>query len=233
MMKKITVIALVGCMILTLCACGGSDWPASAEIPEVTVSPEPTEAPAVQPLPTDTPAETAGESPEPADEPSEEEPEVTDAGDPSQELPDGSTEKADASSEEPSAVSEETAPDDGAFEGADEGSAADRPVGELLPAETEGLSEEPEIFTGEDGSVLTMESDGSCTYEVFLTGTVNGLRSEGRVVFHGRAEDGVFTFEKVTWYGLDVTQIARASGYTTFTYWEKAAAQLCAAADEP
>lgn len=83
-------------------------------------------------------------------------------------------------------------------------------------------------FTGSDGSILTVEADGTCTYETTLTGTVNNIRAEGRITFYGTVEHGVFSFTKVMYYGLDVTEIGRANGYTSYSYWEKAAAVIYA-----
>jgi len=83
-------------------------------------------------------------------------------------------------------------------------------------------------FVGSDGSILTVGPDGTAAYETTLTGTVNGLRTEGRVTFHGTLEDGVFTFVSVTYYGLDVTEIGRANGYSDYSYWEQAAALIYA-----
>lgn len=82
-------------------------------------------------------------------------------------------------------------------------------------------------FVGSDGSTLTVASDGTCSYETTLTGTINNIRAEGRITFHGTVDGGVFTFTRAMYYGLDVTEIGRASGYT-FTYWEEAAAVIYA-----
>ena len=86
----------------------------------------------------------------------------------------------------------------------------------------------PGEYVGSDGSVLNVGSDGSCTYETELSGTVNGQRMKGRVTFHGTVEDGVFTFTKITYFGLDLTAIAKAAGYGDASYWETAAAIIYA-----
>lgn len=86
----------------------------------------------------------------------------------------------------------------------------------------------PGEYVGSDGSVLNVGSDGSCTYETELSGTVNGQRMKGRVTFHGTVEDGVFTFTKITYFGLDLTAIAKAAGYGDADYWETAAAIIYA-----
>ena len=83
-------------------------------------------------------------------------------------------------------------------------------------------------FTGSDGSVLVVNDDGTCTYETTLTGTVNNIRAEGRITFHGTVEEGVFAFTKVMYYGLDVTEIGRANGYSNYSYWEQAASLIYA-----
>jgi hypothetical protein len=72
--------------------------------------------------------------------------------------------------------------------------------------------------------VLTVQADGTCTYETTLSGTVNGKAMSGRITFHGTVEDGQFSFTKVTYLGLDVTAVAKNSGYDDATYWEQAAA---------
>lgn len=86
----------------------------------------------------------------------------------------------------------------------------------------------PGVFTGSDGSVLTVEADGTCTYEATVTGTINNVPAEGRLTFCGTLEDGVFSFTKVMYYGLDVTEIGRASGYSDYSRWEQAAALIYA-----
>lgn len=83
-------------------------------------------------------------------------------------------------------------------------------------------------YTGSDGSVLTVNADGTCTYETELSGTVNGRRMSGRVTFHGTAVDGAFSFTRVTYFGLDLTELARAAGYSDASYWEAAAAIIYA-----
>jgi hypothetical protein len=83
-------------------------------------------------------------------------------------------------------------------------------------------------YEGSDGSVLTVEKDGTCTYETTLSGTVNGKAMSGKITFHGTVTDGVFSFTKVTYMGLDVTAVAKNSGYDDASYWEQAAAILYA-----
>ncbi len=80
----------------------------------------------------------------------------------------------------------------------------------------------PGTYTGSDGSVLKISADGTCTYESLVSGTVNGKAMSGRLTFHGTVSEGVFTFTKVTYFGLDLTEIALSSGYTA-DYWEMAA----------
>ena len=86
----------------------------------------------------------------------------------------------------------------------------------------------PGTFTGSDGSVLTVMADGTCTYETTLTGTINGIRAEGRITFHGTVHEGIFIFTRAMYYGLDVTELGRASGYTDYSVWERAAATIYA-----
>ena len=90
----------------------------------------------------------------------------------------------------------------------------------------------PGTYTGSDGSVLTVNADGTCTYETLVSGTVNGSAMSGRLTFHGTVEGGVFSFTKVTFYGLDLTKIAESAGYTDASYWETAAGIIYAGAFE-
>lgn len=94
------------------------------------------------------------------------------------------------------------------------------PAGEAAP------DRRPGRFTGSDGSVLTVAEDGACTYETVVSGTVNGEEASGPVVFHGTAENGRITFVKITYYGLDITALAAAAGYSDLTAWEAAAESI-------
>ena len=86
----------------------------------------------------------------------------------------------------------------------------------------------PGTYKGSDGSVLKVKADGSCTFETEVSGTVNGKAMTGRLTFHGTVEEGTFSFTKVTYLGLDLTEIARASGFTSAAVWEQQAAALYA-----
>ena len=88
----------------------------------------------------------------------------------------------------------------------------------------------PGKYESEDGSVLNVGSDGTCTYETVVSGTVNGRAMSGRLTFHGTVENGVFSFTKVTFFGLDLTDIAKDAGYTDAAVWEEEAAALYAEA---
>ena len=88
----------------------------------------------------------------------------------------------------------------------------------------------PGVYESEDGSVLTVKEDGTATYETEVSGTVNGNAMSGRLTFHGTLEDGVFSFTKVTFFGLDLTKIAADAGYADASLWEGEAAELYAAA---
>ncbi|MCD8117412.1 MAG: hypothetical protein LUE21_09925 [Oscillospiraceae bacterium] len=81
-------------------------------------------------------------------------------------------------------------------------------------------------YEGEDGSVLTVNEDGSCTYKTEISGTINGQAMTGSVTFHGTVEDGTFTFTRITYMGMDITSMAAAAGYSDASYWEAAAASL-------
>ena len=88
----------------------------------------------------------------------------------------------------------------------------------------------PGKYESEDGSVLTVGSDGVCTYETVVSGTVNGRAMSGRLTFHGTVENGAFSFTKVTFFGLDLTEIAKNAGYADAAAWEEEAAALYAEA---
>ena len=117
-------------------------------------------------------------------------------------------------------------------------SASQAPSGEASSDELPS-SEEPILplvpgrYTAEDGSVLNVDPDGTCTYETRVSGTVNGRAMSGRLTFHGTVENGAFSFTKVTFFGLDLTRQAEAAGYTDASHWEQEAADLYAAALEP
>jgi hypothetical protein len=104
-----------------------------------------------------------------------------------------------------------------------EATAVPTPVPTETPAPTP-LPLRAGTYEGSDGSVLTVQEDGTCTYETTLSGTVNGSAMSGRITFHGTVENGEFSFTKVTYLGLDVTAVARNSGYDDASYWEQAAA---------
>ncbi len=93
------------------------------------------------------------------------------------------------------------------------------------PAEPSGAPR-PGKYKGEDGSVLTVKDDGSCTYKTSIEITVNGQRMADTVTFHGSVSDGTFTFDKVTYYGMDITDMAREAGYEDASQWEAQAAAL-------
>ena len=159
-------------------------------------------------------------------------------------VPTAESESADPASAEPSAEAPAPTPlapvsrePSGEASGgpAQEPAATPEPTPVPTPEPTPEATPEPTpvplvagTFNASDGSILTVNADGTCTYETTLTGTVNNIRAEGRITFHGTVEDGVFHFTKVMYYGLDVTEIGRASGYTEYSYWEQAAAVIYA-----
>ena len=87
----------------------------------------------------------------------------------------------------------------------------------------------PGTYTGDAGSVLTVNEDGTCTFETVLSGIVDGTELEGAVIFHGTVENGQFSFTKVTYYGLDITALAAQAGYDDAGEWETEAGELYAA----
>ena len=120
-------------------------------------------------------------------------------------------------------------------EASGEAASSEEPSSEEPSAEA-GEETEPPMpgkYEGEDGSVLNVESDGTCTYETKVSGTVNGRAMSGRLTFHGTVENGAFSFTKVTFFGLDLTEIAKSAGYTDAAPWEEAAAALYAEAIAP
>ncbi len=90
----------------------------------------------------------------------------------------------------------------------------------------------PGTYEGSDGSVLTVKADGTCSFETLVSGLVNGAPMSGRLTFHGTVEGGEFSFDRVTFYGLDLTKIAAGAGYTDGSYWEEAAGIIYAGAFE-
>lgn len=86
----------------------------------------------------------------------------------------------------------------------------------------------PGEYVGSDGSVLTVNADGTCDYEVTVSGTINGKAMSGRLTFYGTVDNGAFSFTKVMYFGLDLTAIAKSAGYEDASYWEKAAAIIYA-----
>lgn len=82
----------------------------------------------------------------------------------------------------------------------------------------------PGTYEGADGSVLTVNADGTCTYVTQVSGKINGKAMSASLTFHGVFEAGEFSFDKVTYGALDLTAIAAAAGYTDAAPWEAAAA---------
>ncbi len=88
----------------------------------------------------------------------------------------------------------------------------------------------PGKYKSGDGSVLTVQEDGVSTYETLVSGTINGRDMSGRLTFHGTFEDSAFSFDRVTFLGLDLTDIAASLGFTDASYWEEEAGALYAEA---
>ena len=118
------------------------------------------------------------------------------------------------------------------------GEASSEPSGEASSDEPDAEPEEsampivPGRYEGADGSVLNVKEDGTCTYETKVSGTVNGRAMSGRLTFHGTVENGMFSFTKVTFFGLDLTEIAKNAGYTDAATWEEEAGIIYAQALE-
>ena len=88
----------------------------------------------------------------------------------------------------------------------------------------------PDTYESADGSKLELWPDGTCAYTTEVSGRVNDMPMRGMLTFHGIMEDGGFSFDRVTWHGLDLTEIARNAGFTDASHWERQAASLYAAA---
>ncbi len=101
----------------------------------------------------------------------------------------------------------------------------------LAPAEEPAPTEAPDgprpgKYTAADGSVLSVKSDGTCTYKTRIEVIVGGERMADTVTFHGTVEEGAFSFDRVTYYGMDITAMAREAGYEDASQWEAEAAEL-------
>lgn len=99
-----------------------------------------------------------------------------------------------------------------------ESSASDTAQPEQTPAMRSG------VFTGEDG-VLTVEENGTCTYETPITFTVDGEEVTDTVTLYGTVTEGSFSFSKAVYAGLDITSLADRAGYDA-AQWEEEAAAL-------
>lgn len=92
------------------------------------------------------------------------------------------------------------------------------------PAPVEADTLRPGTYEGVDGSVLTVEADGTCTFVTEVSGKINGKAMSADLTFHGTVENGVFSFDKVTYGAIDLTAIAAAAGYSNAAPWEASAA---------
>ncbi len=81
-------------------------------------------------------------------------------------------------------------------------------------------------YESEDGSVLTVKADGTASYETLVSGTVNGRPMSGRLTFTGKLENGAFSFDRVRFFMLDLTDTAASLGYTSASLWEAEAEAL-------
>lgn len=84
----------------------------------------------------------------------------------------------------------------------------------------------PGTYTGEDGSELVVEADGTVKYTTEVSGKINGSPMAADLTFHGAVEGDGFLFDKVTYKGIDLTAIAAANGITDASPWQEAARQL-------
>ena len=82
---------------------------------------------------------------------------------------------------------------------------------------------EGELYRSEDGAVLAVRPDGTCTYLV-PAGPYGG-EENGEIVFEGTVADGVFSFTSVSYFGIDITALAQQAGLDS-AHWEADAAAL-------
>ena len=103
------------------------------------------------------------------------------------------------------------------------------------PASGEASSEEPALplvpgtYESGDGAVLKIAEDGTCTFATQASGVVDGREMSGRLTFRGVYAEGRFSFDRVTYLGIDITDEAAAAGYTDGSQWEQEALSLYAA----
>ena len=144
---------------------------------------------------------------------------------PVEEAPVTAEETAPAPAEEAPVTTEETVPAPAEEAPAATETAAPEPTQAPQEAAAPGPPR-PGKYKGGDGSVLTVKDDGSCTFKTRIEVTVNGEKMADTVTFHGPVSDGSFTFTKVTYYGMDITDMARDAGYADASQWEAQAAAL-------
>lgn len=110
-------------------------------------------------------------------------------------------------------------------------SPAATPKAEEAAAEPEPAADElrPGTYEGVDGSILTVNADGTCTLVTEVSGKINGKAMSADLTFHGTVEKGEFSFDKVTYGAIDLTAIAAAAGYSDAAPWETTAELIYAA----
>ena len=99
--------------------------------------------------------------------------------------------------------------------------AAPTPVPTEAPAEIKAGT-----YQDAAGSELTIKKNGEVSYKTEVSGTVNGKPMSGMLTFSGTVEDGAFSFVKVSYGILDLTDIAKANGLGDPTPWQNAAMAL-------
>lgn len=207
--KKILAALLAVSMGLALCACGKkAEEPAAT--PEPILAAANAYAPGAEPTPiVEASAEMAASAEESSPEPAPVETTAEPTAEPTPEI-----------TPEPTPAPTVVPPP--AFETA---AAIPEAAEEPVPAESEG-DLRPGTYVGSDGSVLTVNEDGTCTYEAEVSGKINGKAMSAVLVFHGVRENGGFSFDKVTYGALDLTALAAAAGYSDASPWETAAGVL-------
>lgn len=101
------------------------------------------------------------------------------------------------------------------------------PTAAPTPAPTEAPSEiKAGTYKDAAGSELTVKKNGEVSYKTEVSGTVNGKPMSGMLTFSGTVENGAFSFVKVSYGILDLTEIAKANGLDDPTPWQDAAMAL-------
>lgn len=78
-------------------------------------------------------------------------------------------------------------------------------------------------YESADGSVLTVKADGSVSYKTEVSGKINGTAMSAMLTFSGTMGENGFSFTKVAYGVIDLTETARANGLDDASHWENEA----------